>query len=65
MSSSSDIKSPQGDPQDVQPRVEETGERARKVKEVRDSERGLTIWSVMMAGIIVASIFAVIATFIF
>ncbi|MFC6489665.1 hypothetical protein [Nitratireductor sp. GCM10026969] len=64
MSSSSDIKFPQGDPQDVQPRVEETDERVQKVKEARDSERDLTIWSLTMLGIIIVSVFAVIATFI-
>ncbi|MDZ5699949.1 hypothetical protein [Chelativorans sp. M5D2P16] len=62
---SSDIKSPQGDPQDVQPRLEATHERAQKSKEVHDSERDLAIWSVSLVGLIVVSIFAVIATIIF
>ncbi|MFC6486927.1 hypothetical protein ACFP9U_03055 [Nitratireductor sp. GCM10026969] len=62
--SSRDKKSPQGDPKARKPRVGETGEQARKVEEARDTERKLTIWSVIMVGLIVVSIFAVTATFV-
>ncbi|WP_274425511.1 hypothetical protein [Chelativorans sp. YIM 93263] len=61
--SSADIKSPQSDPQDAQPSLEETGESARKVEEVLDSGRGLTIWSVTVVSIIITSILFVIATY--
>lgn len=62
--SSSDFNSPQGGSQVDQRRSVEPDGRAQGSKEVHDSQRDLTIWSVLLVGVIAASIFAVILAFV-